>query len=660
MKRHWLFLPNQCNVFLTFSFFLLITFLVSAQKSQIDQDSLISLRNRSLSDSGWFAYTYLLGREYNHQAENHQGRELANEMLSKAKNKSDSRNQALSYRLLADYYYRKHVFDSSLFSAFESYKIAEQIADKPAQVNSLADIAIAYFSMQEYAKSIDVCEQALPLLSDVSLDEQTRIHGQLANALTFAGRSDEAIAHFQHAESLSLQLGDSLFLPLIYGNWGIAYFFLGDYQKSIEYYRRGFLMNQALNSQSGMATALINIGEAYGYLGQYENALKNLKQGLSTARSLQDRNVIRSAMLMLSDIYELQGDYQSSLSYYKSYVALSDSLFNESRKQQVADMEVRFETDKQRLEITSLQKDRELDSLKIENEKSQKLGFALTSGFLLIISGFTFYGFVKIQKSKRALNAQNKVISKINDQLTSSQEELVKSNATKDKFFALIAHDLRGPIASLQGIGRMLDFYLDKGKNSEVRQLINQVDKSSTSVNHLLDNLLKWALSQTKGLRNHPSKFKLKNLVTDCRAIFDESLKSKEIVLEVKMDESVCVFADYNMVSTILRNLVSNAIKFTPNGGRIQIEVEHQGAFAKIGVRDSGVGMSREQLQTLFELTSKTTTGTAGEKGTGLGLMLCAEFVKINQGEIRVETKEGEGSNFIFTLPVTAPQAHLE
>ena len=236
-------------------------------------------------------------------------------------------------------------------------------------------------------------------------------------------------------------------------------------------------------------------------------------------------------------------------------------------------------------------------------------------------------------------------------ELAQLAEELKKTNAMKDKLFSIIAHDLRSPLSS---ISMSLDLMtgnieIDDDLKSE---MMKDLKKSTTNTLNLLDNLLNWARSQTGTLKLHPEYLNINALISQTVELLRSNASQKSILIVVKADDNLRAFADQESVKLIIRNLFSNAIKFTPNYGFITVSACEKGNLTEISIRDTGIGMKREMVENLFNLNSfKTTYGTNHEKGSGIGLTLVRDFVERNGGKINVESKLGKGSMFVFTLP---------
>lgn len=242
-------------------------------------------------------------------------------------------------------------------------------------------------------------------------------------------------------------------------------------------------------------------------------------------------------------------------------------------------------------------------------------------------------------------------------QLTAQADKLKELNATKDKFFSIIAHDLKNPFNSIIGITDVTLADMPTLDKRNIQQRLEMMKASANQAYTLLENLLIWSRTQTGRIDFEPGMTNLVEVLRCITTLVEGQLLNKAITLKLETGPELRVWADQNMVETILRNLVTNAIKFTPKGGNIVISATVQDKFLTVAVKDSGIGMTKDALAKLFRIeTSFTTRGTENEKGTGLGLILCKEFVEKHGGQIGVESEPGKGSHFWFTLPVAPPE----
>ncbi|MCL4299668.1 MAG: hybrid sensor histidine kinase/response regulator [Anaerolineae bacterium] len=252
--------------------------------------------------------------------------------------------------------------------------------------------------------------------------------------------------------------------------------------------------------------------------------------------------------------------------------------------------------------------------------------------------------FIELYQQRQALQKANLTLTRL--------------NADKDKFFSIIAHDLRGPFNALLGNAQLLAAIPEYLKPDEFQEMSQSIYRSAKAVYQLLDSLLIWAqLQQVGGMQCQPEPIELKGLAEETLAVFEQIAIQKEIVLSSIIPASYRVQADRLMLETIIRNLVGNALKFTPRGGRVTVTgkngLEGQAGWVKVSVQDTGVGMNQADIARLFRLdTSHSTPGTEKEKGSGLGLIICQEMVERNGGQIWVESEVGQGTTVEFTVPM--------
>ncbi len=250
---------------------------------------------------------------------------------------------------------------------------------------------------------------------------------------------------------------------------------------------------------------------------------------------------------------------------------------------------------------------------------------------------------------------QNLELKELNTNLEKKVElrtrELKELNATKDKFFSIIAHDLKNPFNTLMGFAELLSTNINSYGKNKIEDFINIILQTSRNTYLLLENLLEWARSQTGGLEITPARIDISDLIDENIDLVCNNASGKKLKIINNVSKDARVYADPNMVHTIIRNLLSNAIKYTNPGGKIEISSKIQNSYLEITVSDSGIGIKPENLNKLFRIDENfSTKGTADETGTGLGLILCKEFVEKNEGEIWVKSIYGQGSDFTIKL----------
>jgi signal transduction histidine kinase len=261
------------------------------------------------------------------------------------------------------------------------------------------------------------------------------------------------------------------------------------------------------------------------------------------------------------------------------------------------------------------------------------------------------------EEELRTLNQQlkeaNQQLEETNQQLQEVNQQLQKANASKDKFFSIIAHELRNPFTALIGLTEAIVEEIEFYSKDQIKDKINRLHTNSERVYALLTNLLTWSRLERGLIECKPETFSLADVTERSIRLFASNAGRKQTTLRNLVPHGTTAYAEPKMIDTIIRNLISNALKFIEPGGTIEVSIPRQDEeFVEIAVSDTGIGMSQQQIEKLFRIEQKTSKkGTAGEEGTGLGLILCKELVEKNSGRIRVESEVGKGSQFMVSLP---------
>jgi signal transduction histidine kinase len=306
--------------------------------------------------------------------------------------------------------------------------------------------------------------------------------------------------------------------------------------------------------------------------------------------------------------------------------------------------EIKYETEKKQKENEILKRKQQINELKIEKNRNQLYYLIAISIILLIMAAVIYNRYLYKQKV-------NKRLEYTNSKLAESENNLKDLVATRDKFFSIIAHDLRNPLSSLTIVSEMLDENIGNISPEKLKYYLGSMSSATGGLLNLIENLLNWARTQTGTIKYNPEKVNLTNIVNQNISLLKLTADKKKISFQNNINTAVFVIADINLLTAVIRNLLSNAMKFTEESGSIFISVSETDKYYKISIRDTGIGMSKNDLKKLFRIDVDTQTiGESSEKGTGLGLILCNEFVKKNKGEIYAESKLNVGSTFSFTI----------
>ncbi|WP_306110238.1 tetratricopeptide repeat-containing sensor histidine kinase [Roseivirga thermotolerans] len=411
-----------------------------------------------------------------------------------------------------------------------------------------------------------------------------------------------------------------------FNDLGELYFATKEYEKCLDLYERAL---QMAPDESTRINTLNNIARLDWDLGRYSEAVDRALEALALAEEMNILTYKVDATKIIADSYQDMGKYVKATHYYNLYINYLETLFEEEQAKQVVELETQYKT---------AQKEREIEGLLLkqaaekERQKLYLIGLIVVAVFLIIV----LLLFIQIRKNNRKISLQN--------------HKLEELNASKDKFFSIIAHDLRSPMIALQGVGQKLEYFIRKEKQEKILEMGGKIDRSIDQLNHLLNNLLHWAASQTEGVPHHPEYFDASKTIEENLALYEGLLESKKLTVRVAKSEAH-VYADKNKFSTIIRNLLSNAIKFSYEGGVIEVELKEQNGTTEIKVTDHGVGMDSVMKKKLFTSSLKSERGLNREVGFGLGLKIVNEFIQQNHGTIQVQSAKGEGATFTISMP---------
>jgi signal transduction histidine kinase len=526
-----------------------------------------------------------------------------------------------------------------LIQALQIYDSLELWERSAYTHNSLAGM---YYNRGQIEDAKDNWQKALELYQSINNIQRV---GVMYNNLSHAYIADTTEngpfmrrKYLEDAIEIHKETGNDKSLGLSYSNIGDIHADRKEYDEANKYYQLALDLAISTNTPYYIQSAYRHLGEMALLQKDYSKAISLTKKSLSYNQVRDTDPIVSLSYHQLAQAYRALGNYRAADENQQVYTRIQKELFEVQKIRQLLDLETRYNTEKKEQEIALL-KERELiqaQALQAEQQVKNYLGIIVMISIIGLIAIGVLY-----QKSRK--RAAEVALQKV---------ELEKLNATKDRFFGIIAHDLRNPVISFQGIARLIESYLKKGRTDKIGELSDKIQLSVNNLNQLLDNLLNWASSQTSALPYQPEPLSAAQVIDEAISLFSDTADAKQITITNTVEESTVIYADRNGVSTIFRNLINNALKFTPEGGRIDIAAEMDNDSVKIVTKDSGVGIEQSKISSLFQLSNdKSTQGTSGEKGTGLGLVLCQEFAKVNKGLIWVESELSKGSSFYVSMP---------
>ncbi len=592
--------------------------------------------------------------------------------------RTDTANVRLLNDLAGEYLYKRT--DSAIYYAKEALRLAEFQKNDLGKALSMLSLCRIYYVMGDYISSLDNASKLMAISTKINY--QPGIAGSyLITGLIyiFENKYDIALNDLKKALDIFIRLKENERIAKAYFNIGLCYDEMGQYENSFSYLKKSIEISKAIGDSNGISMALNRTGEiyfhlknyksaltnyqqvidskqssnwevdfaysglaqAYYKLGEYDKAILNAKKSLDLSQKVNSLGDKTRALKILSESYAAVKDYKQAYNYETLYKRADDSLFNSEKKQQVNNLHL---------------KQQQADNNRLINEirvKEQSIAFSKRLLFFRnMIAACVIVFFIIIIWSNRQKTALNKLLQQQKEEISHQKEELHQLNYTKDQLFSVISHDLRSPFAAiLQTMDSIRSGDLTR---EEQKAILDGFYQQVNLVTIMMNNLLVWANSQQSGIKAEPVKLNVTETVNEIISISNFLAKNKCISINHNYEGAKWVFADLNHLKIIFQNIIGNAIKFTPNGGTIEIYYTADENYQAIRIKDNGIGILPQKMDKLFNVTGKEISGygTNNEAGAGIGLALIKQFADANNGKIEVQSQPGNGSEFTVYLKI--------
>lgn len=547
-------------------------------------------------------------------------------------------NQIIILRGQNEYYAGN--YEEAIDYYYKALDLSEQANDSMLIARVNHNLGMIYDELEDYDEAISYFNKSLEFSQ--AIHDSVLIAKSFQNiAISFQNKKDleKAIHYNQMADQLAQLKKDTVMIIDVINNLGTIAYDQKKFDESLANYEKALDLYVKIKDRQGVALAYNNIGLVYLEKKDYKRSLSYFNQSLALANELKMTDFIGLVYGNLTVYYEELKDYKNAYYYYDKYNVLNDSLSGEKKSKTIRQIQARFQLKKNARELEELKQNNQSQIKAIKTAKVIQVYLVIITVLVVLFMVATFYLLVKEKRLARELQVKT--------------NQLKELNVSKDKFFSIIAHDLKNPFNVLVGYTSILKAELEVFSREELQQIISDLNQAAENGFDLLQNLLVWSRTQTNQIQTLKTPFNLLEVLEQVKALVDLNLISKQQQLLTNIDPQLVVFADKDMISTVLRNLIFNAIKFSPKNSKIEVVSSLDGDSAQIKVIDYGIGIAPELIGNLFEIGKNTTyPGTEGESGTGLGLAICHEFVEKNGGKIWVESQYGKGSVFYFTIPL--------
>jgi signal transduction histidine kinase len=496
-----------------------------------------------------------------------------------------------------------------------------------------------YSDLKLPQKALEYFQEALDLYTKLASNDSNNTglaicYEQIGLLNLDSGNFSEAKKHIDRTLKIYTANKSAYGLSNAHKNLGMIEYSTGNFENAEKYLNESLKIKMEIDDYLSLPTIYEYLGLCLIGKGHIVDGVNSLKYGLTLATSNNQKKIQLNIYLKLSEVYLSINDFKNAISCQQKQIEIQDLLLSGAANIKMEQLQAIYEIDKQNGQIIELKKQNEINSLIIEQHRISRLLMiiGIIVAFLFSLSIYWFYN--KIRRKNL---------------------ELKESNAAKDKFFAIIAHDLRGPTGTLAAFLEHINESFNELSPAELKEILRLLYKSAEDVRVLLENLLIWAQSQLNKIEFLPTEFKLTDLIQNSLKGLNQTADNKQVDIKLELNNEISVIADPNMVQTIVRNLLSNALKFTHRGGLVTIRTEVQNMQnAIVHIIDTGVGIEKSSLSKIFDGSNTLhNSGTENEKSTGLGLILVKDFIVKNRGTIAIESQKGIGTTVSFTLPLS-------
>jgi len=559
------------------------------------------------------------------------------------------------YNAIGSVYSMQSNYSPALLAYQDAIKLMSSIDDPKKHIQVYGNMAGVFGNLKDYNQAMIYTKKSLKIALELKIHSIVVIsYNNIGELFKQQDKFEDALDNYNKALDYSLDNNlDESNLLKVYGKLASIYNSLGNYNKALEYIN---LAEEINNNDFTKLKLIEKKGRIKFNQKKFYEAYRLSLISYDKAVKMGYVNYQASTASLLSQISAELKNYKEAYDYHIIYKTLNDSLLNEKSIKQITTLENNFKYDKEKNVIAKEQEKKDL--IQAKEKKYQKhirnsfiVGFTLLLLLVLII----LRSIAQKKKANSILLQQKTEIENQAYQLDYANKELKDLIATKNKFFTIISHDLRNPFNTLLGFSDILlenNKEFDESKREKYLKIINE---TTNKTYQLLGNLLTWSKSQTGVIQIHLEKFYIHDITNSVIDSAKETAEIKNITITNSIIDSIEINSDKNMLETILRNLLSNAIKYTPKNGEVHVNAIklNDEPIIEFTIKDTGVGMSNNLLKDIFDITKNTSTkGTENEKGTGLGLVLCKEFIEKLGGTITATSELGKGSLFKFTIPI--------
>ncbi len=539
--------------------------------------------------------------------------------------------------------------DIALEMFFKSLDYAYKISDRQTIFNTLFNIGIVFDNRGDFDRAIENYNKALEYADDKG--HKALVENYLAEIYLTRKDLKKAEELLNTAIINAESSADVNSLIWSYTNLGILYFEKGNFNQAEKYLISALELSRKSEYKLDIIHSLTELGKFYFKTNKPKDAEKYLLEAFSIAKEVNSAQDLNNITSILKDVYAYLNNYKQAFEFLKLHMQYSDTLQAINQNEKILEIETKYAVKQKEKEAELLKSENELQKKVIETQRLIAIVVSILGLILVLLVALLVRSRRKILAAQKDLITKNEEIEQSRKEIAAKNKELEILNSTKDKFFSIIAHDLRNPIAGFVSISDLMETDYDRISDQEKKILLSQMNNSSKNLIALLENLLTWARLSSNKIEIVKSKSSLSELINSAVSPYEHWAKSKRVNLKIFLPEDKKIETDPFIFQTVVGNLINNAIKFSNSGDTVIVSSSIENGLIKLSVKDNGVGIPEHRLKNIFGFDNKKTTkGTMNESGTGLGLVLVKELSDKMNWKIEVHSQPQLGSEFILHI----------
>lgn len=548
---------------------------------------------------------------------------------------SKERFLATMYQTLATTHLAFGNMNESFRNYLKAIEFAESRSDSMLLTKLYNNLGGAYQEDKDLEESSYYLEKSLEWARLISSDvDEYRALLNLANVTRDQGQYTKALAYYDSAEVIWRKIRPNTPAAIIIHNKGATLTKMGDFNQAEDLLFESLEMSESIQLPQGIYFNHLELSRLYENTDQISEAVYHIEQALPLARGSGSQSTLNTALEQAHSVYAREGNYEKAYALFSENKTLNDSLRTIEKEKELSQLKSTLELSRQQ-EVNELLEEKQVQ----QERRIRTQNFLIGAAILIILLIVAF-----LIMARKTAREKQELLEELGDR----KEELEQLNQAKDRVFAIVSHDLRSPLTSVQGV---LELVKDEIlQDDKLKELVKDIDQSIKENVHVIEDLLAWAKDQLSGMELESEVVEVKPLIKDLLTSQSFVAIKKEVTLVSKISGQQ-IQGDSNAIRIIFRNLISNAIKYSEKGDTIEVDAKEYGEMVTIMVKDNGIGIPKESAQKIFNSRTWTREGTKNEKGSGFGLSMAKEFVEKMDGRIWFESEEGKGTTFFVEFP---------